>query len=114
MDVLIKALPYALNILCSVVLLIISHKVNKNLAKSDKESEEKKKKEQAMADGIQALLRESIVGNYNKYSEKGFCPIFAKESVKRVYKAYHDLGGNDVATELYQKILRMPEEDGHV
>ena len=114
MDVLIKALPYSLNILCSVVLLFISHKVNKNLAKSDKENEEKRKKEQAMADGIQSLLRESIVSNYNKYLDKGSCPIYAKESVKRVYKAYHDLGGNDVATELYQKILRMPEEDGHV
>lgn len=110
MDVLIKALPYALNILCSVVLILISHKVNKGLAKSDKEREEKEKKEQAMADGIQSLLRESIVNNYNKYHDKGSCPIYAKESIKKVYKSYHALGGNDVATELYNKLLKMPEE----
>ena len=55
-------------------------------------------------------MRESIVGNYNKYSDKGFCPIYAKESVKKAYSAYHKLGGNDVATELYNKLLRMKEE----
>lgn len=68
------------------------------------------KKNEAIAEGVQALLRESLVDNYNKYSEKGFCPIYAKESIKRAYSAYHELEGNDVATELYKKMLSMPEE----
>lgn len=64
----------------------------------------------AIADGVQSLLRESIVSNYNRYSDKGFCPIYAKESVKKVYHAYHDLGGNDIATDLYHKLLELPTE----
>lgn len=64
----------------------------------------------AIAEGVQALLRDSIVSSYNKYSERGACPIYAKESVKKAYAAYHQLGGNDVATELYQKILKMKED----
>ena len=71
---------------------------------------EEKARNEAIAEGVQSLLRESIVGNYNKYSDKGFCPIYAKESIKKVYEAYHDLGGNDVATSLYKKILEMKEE----
>lgn len=67
---------------------------------------------EAIAAGVQALLRESIVNGYNRYSDKGYCPIYAKESIKRVYSSYHDLGGNDVATELYNKILKMPEAPG--
>ena len=67
---------------------------------------------EAIAAGVQSLLRESIVNGYNRYSDKGFCPIYAKESMKRVYASYHDLGGNDVATELYQKLLKMPETPG--
>lgn len=67
-------------------------------------------KNEAIAEGVQSLLRESIVANYNKYSDKGVCPIYAKESIKKVYISYHKLGGNDVATELYKKILAMPEE----
>jgi len=70
-----------------------------------------RQKNEAIAAGVQSLLRESIVSNYNKYSDKGTCPIYAKESIKKVYESYHNLGGNDVATELYNKILRMPEED---
>ena len=58
------------------------------------------KKNNAIAEGVQSLLRESIVNNYNKYTDREYCPIYAK----------HNLGGNDVATELYNKILAMPEE----
>ena len=62
------------------------------------------------AAAIGFLLRESIVANYNKYQDKDYCPIYAKESIKRVYEAYHNLGGNDVATKLYHTMLDMPEE----
>lgn len=72
---------------------------------------EERERNKAIAIGVQSLLRENIVRNYNKYHDKGYCPIYAKESVKRLYEAYHELGGNDVATSLYQKILQMPEED---
>lgn len=68
------------------------------------------KKNEAISQGVQALLRESIVSSYNKYQDKGYCPIYAKESIKKAYKAYAALGGNDVASELYRKILNMREE----
>lgn len=71
---------------------------------------EEQKKNEAIAEGVQSLLRESIVENYNRYSERGTMPIYAKESLRAVYSAYHNLGGNDVATELYNKLLRMDEE----
>ncbi len=67
-------------------------------------------KNEAIAEGVKSLLRESIVTNYNDYMEKGYCPIYAKESLKNVYQAYHNLGGNDVATNLYKELLDMPTE----
>lgn len=70
-----------------------------------------RQKNEAIVAGVQSLLRESIVSNYNKYFDKGVCPIYAKESLKKVYESYHNLDGNDVATELYQKILKMPETE---
>ena len=78
-----------------------------------KKLKEEKERNEAIAEGVQSLLRESIVTNYNKYHEKGYCPIYAKESIKKVYLAYHDLGGNDVATNIYNKILNMNEEATH-
>lgn len=65
----------------------------------------------AISEGVESLLRESIVQNYNNYKDKGYCPIYAKESIKKVYHAYHNLGGNDVASELYDKLLRMPTDN---
>lgn len=71
---------------------------------------EEQKKNEAIAEGVQSLLRESIVTNYNRYHDKGYCPIYAKESIKKVYQSYHNLGGNDVATGLYKQLLEMPPE----
>lgn len=75
-----------------------------------KHLKKEQKKNDAIAEGVQSLLRENIVQNYNKYQDREYCPIYAKESIKRVYKAYHNLGGNDVATKLYKTLLEMPEE----
>lgn len=62
---------------------------------------EEQEKNQAIADGVQSLLRESIVNGYNRYQDKGFCPIYAKESLKKLYKAYHGLGGNQAVTQSF-------------
>lgn len=75
-----------------------------------KQVKEEKVKNEAIQDGIQALLRDRIIQSYNHYSDKGYCPIYGKENVKRMYDAYHVLGGNDVATQLKDKLLAMPEE----
>lgn len=71
---------------------------------------ERNSREEALQEGVQALLRDRIIQAYNHYQDKGFCPIYAKENIKRMYDAYHGLGGNDVATELKDKILKMQEE----
>ena len=71
---------------------------------------DEQKKNEAIAEGIQSLLRENIVSNYNKYKSKGYCPIYAKESIKKVFKSYSNLGGNDVATGLYKELLEMPTD----
>lgn len=92
--------------LCTAIVALVGLG-HRSLSKKLKEEKEQNK---AIAEGVQSLLRESIVSNYNKYLDKGYCPIYAKESIKKVYKAYHDLGGNDVATTLYEKLLKMEED----
>ena len=66
--------------------------------------------EQAVRNGLQSLLRAEIIRSYEKYEDRGFCPIYAKEALKIEYTAYHNLGGNDVATDLYKKTLALPTE----
>lgn len=68
----------------------------------------------AMRNGLQSLLRAEIIRSYEKYTDKGYCPIYAKEALKIEYSAYHQLGGNDVATELYRKTLKLQTEPPEV
>lgn len=68
------------------------------------------KKEKAEAEGVCCLLRAEIIRQHEKYTERGFCPIYAKEALKKAYTAYHNLGGNDVATKLYEEVMRLPEK----
>lgn len=72
----------------------------------------------AFRDGLQCLLRAEIIRQHEKWEERGYCPIWAKQALAREYKAYHALKGNDVATELYHKTIELPDnlagKDGNV
>lgn len=68
------------------------------------------RKEKTLAGGVQCLLRAEIIRSYDKYTERKYCPLYAKEALTRAYDSYHKLGGNDVATDLYRQIMRLPTE----
>lgn len=70
----------------------------------------RRKRDTALEDGVQCLLRAEIIRSHDKYIDRGFCPIYAKEALKRAYAAYHALGGNDVATGLYNAVMELPTE----
>lgn len=66
-------------------------------------------KNKAMQDGLQCLLRAEMIRQHEKSTERGFCPIYAKDALRREYEAYHALGGNGVITDLYNDIIDLPE-----
>ncbi|MBQ8369628.1 MAG: hypothetical protein IJY35_06590 [Clostridia bacterium] len=67
------------------------------------------RRDKAISDGVQCLLRAEIIACHERYEADGRCPIYAKESLRRVYEAYHALGGNDIATALYEETLALPD-----
>lgn len=73
----------------------------------------RKKRDSALESGVQCLLRAEIIRNHDKYIDKGYCPIYAKEALKRAYAAYHVLHGNDVATGLYNEVMVLPTDPPH-
>ena len=60
--------------------------------------------------GLQSLLRAEIIRQHEKWEDKHYCPIYAKEALRRTYDSYHLLGGNDVATGLYNETMELPEK----
>ncbi len=46
--------------------------------------------------GVQALLRAQMIADYNKWSERGYAPIYARENFINCWTQYHSLGVNGV------------------
>ena len=109
-DILTIILKWAVPFCCSaVVTWAVTYA--KMINKKNKELKElRDNKIETLADGVQCLLRAEIIRSHDKYNEKGYCPIYAKEALKRAYAAYHDLHGNDVATQLYHETMALPTE----
>lgn len=66
------------------------------------------KAQKAISQGLQALLRSDIIRIHDKYCEQEYCPLDIKEALHREYIAYHNLGGNDIATHLYEETMELP------
>ena len=66
--------------------------------------------QEAIKLGIVALLRDRIIGLYNHYLNKGYCPIYARENIHSLYEQYQNLGGNGTVTRLMEEIEKIPTE----
>lgn len=62
----------------------------------------------AVKAGLQALLRSEMIKDYNKWSERGYAPIYARENFENCWTQYHSLGVNGVIDDLHTKFLDLP------
>lgn len=60
--------------------------------------------------GIQALLRAQMINDFNKWSERGYAPIYARENFENVWTQYHALGANGVMDDIREKFKALPVE----
>ena len=67
-------------------------------------------KNEAVCLGVQALLRDRLYYEYNKYMERGFAPIYAKENFENMWQQYHNLGVNGVMDEVHNTFMELPTE----
>lgn len=68
------------------------------------------KEQDAIKQGIVALLRDRIIQAYNHYMDKGYCPIYAQDNLHMLYEQYHSLGGNGTVTNLVGELKKLPTE----
>jgi hypothetical protein len=60
--------------------------------------------------GVQAMLRSQMIDDYNKWSERGYAPIYARENFENCWKNYHGLGANGVMDNIHEKFFELPTE----
>ena len=86
----------------ALILMIVKYMLN--------QIKQNRKDTEAVKLGLQALLRSQMISDYNKYSEKGFAPVYARDNFENCWKQYHSLGGNGVMNDLHEKFLDLPTE----
>ena len=69
-------------------------------------------KRNPLREGVKELLFCKLKQFDEQRERNGFVPIADKETVERVYNAYHALGGNGVGTEMTNKIRACPSSKG--
>lgn len=60
--------------------------------------------------GVQALLRAQMIADYNKWHDRGYAPIYARQNFENCWKQYHVLGANGVMDDIHHKFLQLPAE----
>ena len=67
-------------------------------------------KSDALALGIQALLRAQMITDYNRYVGKGYAPIYARDNFENCWNQYEALGANGVMEDIHKKFMALPTE----
>ena len=96
-DVIRIILNYFIPLILGTSIGIVSTKLKKN-----------KKKDEAIEEGVQALLRNELVRRYREYESKGEISILDKENIEAMYTQYKNLGGNGTVKKLMEDMLELP------
>lgn len=73
-----------------------------------KKLKENEKENDAVKLGLQALLRSQMINDYNRWAEKQYAPIYARENFENCWKQYHSLGANGVMNDIHNKFMVLP------
>ena len=65
------------------------------------------KRQQAIENGVQALLRNELIRRYREYEQKGEISILDKENITHMFEEYKNLGGNGTVEKLYDELLDL-------
>ena len=65
------------------------------------------KKDKAIEEGVQALLRNELVRRYREYEQKGEISILDKENMEAMFVQYQNLGGNGTVKHLMDDMLDL-------
>ena len=62
----------------------------------------------AVKAGLQALLRSQMINDFNRWSDKGYAPIYARDNFENCWIQYHSLGANGVMNDIHNRFMDLP------
>lgn len=89
-------ITYIITTLIGVAIGFLGTKLKKN-----------KKKDLAIEQGVQALLRNEIIRRYREFESKGEISILDKENLEEMFEQYKNLGGNGTVKKMMDELLNL-------
>lgn len=96
MNILQMILSYLIPTILGAILGFITTNFKKN-----------KKKDLAIEQGVQALLRNEIIRRYREFESKGEISILDKENLEEMFEQYKNLGGNGTVKKMMDELLNL-------
>lgn len=75
------------------------------------EKEKAEKENELVRSALRALLRSELMRTHHQAVRVGHASTLDKEVMERTYQSYHSLGGNGIATNLYDEMMALPTMD---
>ena len=91
-----------------IITLILSRVISKKLNTADARAEQAKKETAAIAEGVEALLRDRLLQGYKHFIEKGWADMDDRSNLDNVWRQYHALGGNGDMNDLRRTFRHLP------
>lgn len=98
----------AVNILQMIISYLVPAALGAGIGFLSSKLKKNRAKEQAIEDGVQALLRNELVREYREYKAKGELSILDKENIESMFRQYKNLGGNGTVEQLITELMRLP------
>ena len=98
----------SVNILQMIISYLVPASLGAGIGFLSSKLKKNKAKEQAIEDGVQALLRNELVREYREYKAKGELSILDKENIESMFRQYKNLGGNGTVEQLITELMRLP------
>lgn len=122
----IQAVLTLLSVVLTGVVCVMTNRLNEQYKERLEEERKRQQRESAeearrelenaaMREGMLVMLRDRIIQADTHFTKIGEVSALEKESMQKMYNAYHGLGGNDIATASYKRVIALPiSQEEHI
>lgn len=69
-----------------------------------------RREQDAIREGLQAILHDRIYQAHRYYTQLGFCPLSDKKNIEYLFRPYAALGGNGTGKQAFDDIQDLPTD----
>lgn len=94
--------------IATAVIAWLGRKLERKERARDAKETEQRALQEAMKEGMQAVLRDRMIQMASYCIEQGHTQVYMVENMTHMFSAYRELGGNGAVKYIYEQFLSLP------